>query len=60
MRIESELFRLRLSVTRLRALIAEKGHHYCGELRSINGFILRNRGACVDAIFGHVSMCGKV
>jgi len=35
-------------------------HHYCREFRSIDDFILRNWGACVDTIFGHVSMIGKV
>jgi len=40
-------------VTKLRELIAER-HHYCREFRSINDFILRNWGACVDTVFGHV------
>jgi len=31
-------------------------HHYWGEIRSINDFILRNWGACVDTVFGHVSL----
>jgi hypothetical protein len=48
--IGSELFRLRLSVTKLGEFIAER-HHCCGEFRSINDFILRNWGACVDTIF---------
>ena len=34
------------------------------EFRSINDFILRNWGACVDTVFGHVSgklmKCGSV
>ena len=42
-----------LNVTKLGELIAER-HHYCREFRSINDFILRNWGACVDTIFGHV------
>jgi len=29
-------------------------HHYCREFRSINDFILRNWGACVDTVFGHI------
>ena len=36
----------------------EKRHHYCREFRSINS-ILRNWGACVDTVFGHVSIIGK-
>jgi hypothetical protein len=36
-------------------VIAER-HHYSGEFRSINDFILQNWGACVDTIFGHVSL----
>ena len=36
-------------------IIAER-HHYWGEFRSINDFILRNWGACVDTVFGHVSL----
>jgi len=38
----------------------KKRHHYCREFRSIDDFILRNWGACVDTVFGHVSMIGKV
>jgi len=53
------LFRLRLSVTKLRELIAER-HHYCREFWGINDFILRNWGVCVDTIFGHVSRTGRV
>ena len=45
--------RLERSVTKLRGLNAKR-HHYYGEFRSINDFILRNWGACVDTIFGHV------
>ena len=30
--------------------------HYWGEFWSINDFILRNWGACVDTVFGHVSL----
>jgi len=38
-----------------REVIAEKCH-YWGEFRSINDFIPRNWKACVDTIFGHVSL----
>jgi len=31
-------------------------HHYCREFWSINDFILRNWRACVDTVFGHVSL----
>jgi len=30
-------------------------HRYWREFRSINDFILRNWGACVDTVFSHVS-----
>ena len=36
-----------------------KRHHYRREFRSINDSILRNWGACVDTVFGHVSIIGK-
>ena len=29
--------------------------HYCRKFQSINDFILRNWGACVDTVFEHVS-----
>jgi len=57
--IEPRLFRLRLSVTKMGELIAER-HHYCREFRSINDFILQNWGACVDTVFGHVPEIGRV
>ena len=41
-------------ITKLGGVIAER-HHYWREVRSINDFILRNWGACVDTVFGHVS-----
>jgi len=41
-------------ITRLGEVIAER-RHYCREFQSINDFILRNWGACVDTIFGRVS-----
>ena len=40
-------------------LISEKRHHYCREFQSINDSILQNWGACVDTVFGHVSIIGK-
>ena len=43
----------------LEELIAER-HHYCREFRSINDFILRNWGACVDTVFGHISRIGRM
>jgi len=36
-------------------VIAER-QHYWREFRSINDFILQNWGACVDTVFGHVSL----
>ena len=41
-------------ITKLGEVIAERRHYY-REFRSINDFILRNWGACVDTVFGHVS-----
>jgi len=55
----TKLFRFGLSVTKLGELIAER-HHYCREFQSINDFILRNWGACVDTVFGHVPRIGRV
>ena len=43
---------MRLSVTRLGALIAGKRHHYCREFRSINSFILRNWGHVLTPFLG--------
>jgi len=40
---------LRLSVTKLGELIAET-YPYCREFWSINDFILRNWGVCVDTV----------
>ena len=40
---------------RSEGVIAER-HHYWGEFWSINDFILWNWGACVDTIFGHISL----
>ena len=57
--VGSRLFRFRLSVAKLGELIAER-HHYCREFWSIKGFILRNWGACVDTVFGHVPRIGRV
>ena len=37
-------------ITRLGEVIAER-RHYCREFWSINDFILRNWGACVDTVF---------
>ena len=51
----TRVVRLQRSVTKLRGLIAER-HHYCREFWSINDFILRNWGACVDIVSGHVSL----
>ena len=42
-------------ITKLGGVIAER-RHYWREFWSINDFILRNWGACVDTIFGHVSL----
>ena len=53
------MFGLRLSVARLGALIAKKRRRCCREFRSINDSILRNWGACVDTVFGHVFIIGK-
>ena len=39
----------------IRSINCGKRYHYCREFRSINSFILRNWGACVDTVFGHVS-----
>ena len=39
----------------IRSINCGKRHHYCREFRSIDDFILRNWGACVDTVFGHVS-----
>jgi len=39
----------------IRSINCGKRHHYCKEFRSINSFILRNWGACVDTVFEHVS-----
>jgi len=57
-RIGSKLFRFRLSVAKLGELIVER-YHYCREFWSINDFILRNLGACVDTVFGHVPRIGR-
>ena len=38
-----------------KGVIAER-QHYRREFWSINDFILRNWGACVDTVFGHVSL----
>ena len=43
-----------------KASLLAKRHHYCREFRSINDFILRNWGACVDTVFGHVPRIGRV
>ena len=37
-------------ITKVGEVIAERSH-YCREFRSINDFILRNWGPCVDTIF---------
>ena len=39
----------------IRGIDCGKRHHHCREFRSINSFILRNWGACVDTVVGHVS-----
>ena len=44
----------------IRNINCGRRHHYCREFRSTNDSILRNWGACVDTVFGHVSMFGRV
>jgi len=49
----ARVVRLQRSIAKLGELIVER-HHYCREFQSINDFILRNWGACVDAVLGRV------
>jgi len=44
----------------VRSIDCGKRHHYCREFWSINDLILRNWGACVDTVFGHVCMFDRV
>ena len=67
LRISRDLQKNRIRVVQIevvgyqiRSINCGKRHHYCREFRSINDFILRNWGACVDTVFGHVSMFGRV
>jgi len=55
----ARVVRFQRLVTKSRGLIAKR-HHYCREFRSIDDFILRNWGACVDTVFGHVPRIGRV
>ena len=62
LRISRDLQKNRIRVVQIEVVGYQDGsinygnrHHYCREFRSINDLILRNWGACVDTVFGHVS-----
>ena len=64
--ISRNLRRIRIKVVQIEvvgyqisSINCGRKHHYCREFRSINSFILRNWGACVDTIFGHVSRMAR-
>ena len=63
LRISRNLQEIRIGVVwievvgyQIRSINCGKRYHYCRKFRSINSFILRNWGACVDTVFGHVSL----
>ena len=67
MRISRNLRKNQIRIAQIKAVGYQIGgincgkrHYYCREFQSINDFILRNWGACVDTIFGHVSIIDKV